>query len=57
MKKIYSKPAATVHEIALCSIIASSTTVSVYNNTMLDASESLSRENKSSTGSIWESGW
>ena len=42
MKKIYCKPAATVHEISLCSIIASSNTVGVYKNTMLDASNSLS---------------
>ena len=42
MKKIYCKPVTSVHEIALCSIIASSTTVGVYNNTMLDASNSLS---------------
>ena len=42
MKKIYCKPAATVHEISLCSIIANSTTVGVYKNTMLDASNSLS---------------
>ena len=42
MKKIYCKPSATVHEISLCSIIANSTTVGVYKNTMLDVSNSLS---------------
>ena len=57
MKKRYYKPVTSVHEIALCSIIANSTTVGVYNNTKLDANESLSREDNSSTGSIWDSQW
>jgi hypothetical protein len=56
MKKIYCKPATTVHEIALCSIIASSTTVSVYNNTMLDASKSLSRDG-GTHNSTWDFDW
>lgn len=56
MKKIYCKPVTSVHEIALCSIIANSTTVGVYNNTMLDAGQSLSRDG-GAHNSAWDFEW
>lgn len=54
MKKIYCKPVTSVHEIALCSIIANS--VGVYNNTLLDAGNSLSREG-GAHNSTWDFEW
>ncbi|MEE0871158.1 MAG: hypothetical protein U0L52_07330 [Bacteroidaceae bacterium] len=56
MKKIYCKPVTSVHEIALYSIIANSTAVGVYNNTMLDASNSLSRDG-GTHNSTWDFDW
>lgn len=55
MKKIYCKPVTSVHEIALFGMIASSTTVGVY-NTSLDASNSLSRDG-GTHNSTWEFEW
>lgn len=54
MKKIYCKPATTVHEIAVFGMIASS--VGVYNNTLLDASNSLSRDG-GAHNSTWDFEW
>lgn len=56
MKKKYSKPAIYVHEIAVFGMIASSTTVGVYNNTLLDASNSLSRDG-GAHNSTWDFEW
>ena len=56
MKKIYCKPVTSVHEISLCSIIASSTTVGVYNNTMLDAGHSRSPDG-GTHNSTWDFDW
>ena len=56
MKKIYCKPVVSVHEIALFGMIASSTTVGVYNNTLLDAGNSLSREG-GAHNSTWDFEW
>ena len=56
MKKIYCKPVTSVHEIALFGMIASSATVGVYNNTMLDASNSLSRDG-GTHNSTWDFEW
>ena len=58
MKQKYLSPTIKALEIDTCCIIANSEERVVINNDVeMDASESLSRENKSSTGSIWESGW
>jgi hypothetical protein len=58
MKLKYLSPTIKALEIDTCCIIANSEESVVINNDVeMDASESLSRENKSSTGSIWESGW
>ena len=58
MKLKYLSPTIKALEIDTCCIIANSEeSVVINNNVEMDASESLSRENKSSTGSIWESGW
>lgn len=56
MKKIYCKPVTSVHEIALFGMIASSTTVGVYNDTLLDAGNSLSRDG-GTHNSTWEFEW
>lgn len=58
MKLKYLSPTIKALEIDSSCIIANSEiSVEINNNEEMDASESLSRENKSSTGSIWESGW
>jgi hypothetical protein len=56
MKKIYCKPVTSVHEIALFGMIASSTTVGVYNDTLLDAGNSLSRDG-GTHNSTWDFDW
>ena len=60
MKLKYLSPTIKALEIDSSCIIANSEERVVINNDVemeVDASESLSREEKSSTGSIWESGW
>jgi hypothetical protein len=60
MKLKYLSPTIKALEIDTCCIIANSEeSVVIYNNEdmAVDADASLSREEKSSTGSIWESGW
>ena len=60
MKQKYLSPTTKVLKIDTCCIIANSEESVVINNSEemeVDASASLSRENNSSTGSIWESGW
>lgn len=57
MKQKYLSPTTKVLEIDTCCIIANSEKVDIYNNVEMDASESLSREENSSTGSIWDSNW
>ena len=60
MKLKYLSPTIKAFEIDSSCIIANSEISVVINNDEdmeVDAKESLSRENKPSTGSIWESGW
>ncbi len=60
MKQKYLSPTTKVLEIDTCCIIANSKISVVINNdegNSLDASASLSREENSSTGSIWDSNW
>lgn len=58
MKLKYLSPTIKALEIDSSCIIANSEeSVVINNNVEMDANESLSRENKPSTGSIWESGW
>ena len=60
MKLKYLSPTIKALEIDSSCIIANSEISVVINNNEemeVDAGASLSRENKSSTGSIWESGW
>ncbi|MBR5576105.1 MAG: hypothetical protein IKW22_02330 [Bacteroidaceae bacterium] len=56
MKKIYCKPVISVHEIASLGMIASSATVGIHNNTLLDASSSLSRDG-GAHNSTWDFEW
>ena len=56
MKQKYLSPTTKVFEIDTCCIIANSE-IRVYNKETVNASESLSREENSSTGSIWDSNW
>lgn len=58
MKQKYLSPTTKVLEIDTCCIIANSgESVVINNNVEMDASKSLSREENSSTGSIWDSNW
>ena len=60
MKLKYLSPTIKALEIDSSCIIANSEISVVINNNEdmeVDAGASLSRENNSSTGSIWESGW
>ena len=58
MKQKYLSPTTKVLEIDTCCIIANSEkSVVINNNVEMNASESLSREDNSSTGSIWDSHW
>ena len=60
MKLKYLSPTIKALEIDTCCIIANSEESVVININVdmeVDAKESLSREDNSSTGSIWESGW
>ena len=57
MKQKYLSPTTKVLEIDTCCIIANSIKVTINNDEMVDASASLSREENSSTGSIWDSNW
>ena len=58
MKQKYLSPTTKVLDIATCCIIANSEeSVVINNNVEMDASASLSREDNSSTGSIWDSHW
>ena len=60
MKLKYLSPTIKALEIDSSCIIANSEISVVINNDEdmeVDASASLSREDNSSTGSIWESGW
>lgn len=58
MKQKYLSPTTKVLEIDTCCIIANSEIhVDINNNETVEASASLSREENSSTGSIWESNW
>lgn len=58
MKQKYLSPTTKVLEIDTCCIIANSEeSVGIYNKETVDASASLSREENSSTGSIWDSNW
>jgi hypothetical protein len=58
MKQKYLSPTTKVLEIDICCIIANSEIhVEINNKETVDADASLSREEKSSTGSIWESVW
>ena len=58
MKLKYLSPTIKALEIDSSCIIANSEeSVVINNNVEMDANESLSREDNSSTGSIWESGW
>ena len=58
MKQKYLSPTTKVLEIDTCCIIANSEeSVVINNNVEMDASASLSREDNSSTGSIWDSHW
>ena len=58
MKLKYLSPTIKALEIDTCCIIANSEESVVINNDVeMDASESLSREENSSTGSIWDSNW
>jgi hypothetical protein len=60
MKLKYLSPTIKALEIDTCCIIANSEISVVINNNEemeVDASESLSREENSSTGSIWDSNW
>lgn len=60
MKQKYLSPTTKVLEIDTCCIIANSKISIVINNDekmKVDADASLSREENSSTGSIWDSNW
>ena len=58
MKLKYLSPTIKALEIDSSCIIANSEESVVINNDVeMDASESLSREENSSTGSIWDSNW
>lgn len=60
MKQKYLSPTTKVLEIDTCCIIANSEiSIDIYNDEEMkvDASASLSREDNSSTGSIWDSQW
>ena len=60
MKQKYLTPTTKVLEIDTCCIIANSeksVVININNNVEMDASNSLSREENSSTGSIWDSNW
>lgn len=58
MKLKYLSPTIKALEIDSSCIIANSEIhVEINNKETVDADASLSREEKSSTGSIWESGW
>lgn len=58
MKQKYLSPTTKVLEIDTCCIIANSEeSVVINNNVEMDASKSLSREDNSSTVSIWDSNW
>lgn len=60
MKQKYLSPTIKALEIDSSCIIANSEISVVINNNEemeVDASESLSREENSSTGSIWDSNW
>ena len=58
MKQKYLSPTTKVLEIDTCCIIANSKIrVDINNNVEMDANASLSREENSSTGSIWDSNW
>ena len=57
MKLKYLSPTTKVLEIDTCCIIANSIKVTINNDEKVDASASLSREENSSTGSIWDSNW
>ena len=58
MKQKKLSPTTKVLEIDTCCIIANSEIyVEISNKETVDADASLSREEKSSIGSIWDSNW
>ena len=58
MKQKYLSPTTKLLEIDTCCIIAiSEIHVDINNKETVDAAASLSREEKSSTGSIWGADW
>ena len=53
MKKKYIVPSTEVAHIELCSMIATSTTVTIHTNETVEAEKSLSNERRNNWGNIW----